>query len=265
MRPLALALAAMLLTTAGAARAQQDFSGVEIKVTRVAGTVWMLEGAGIGPGEPRIVVNTHWHRDHVGGNADFGKASVIVAQDNVRTRMEAGVAGGDRPVAPAPHEALPVITLTDSATIHFNGEDIRIVHYPGGHTDGDCVFFFPKSNVLTTGDLFFSGRFPFVDLAGGGNVDRYTDNVQRLLDRVAPDAKIIPGHGPLSAVEDLRTFERMLRETSRIVRREMADGRSLDQVREAGLPDEWKGWSWDFVDTPRWVETIYRSAGTSKP
>ena len=298
---LAAALFALLPINSFDARAQQrDFSQVQIKATRVAGNVYMLEGAGgnigvsagedgllivddqfapladkiraalkeINPGALRFVLNTHFHGDHTGGNAQFGRESTIVAHDNVRKRLAAGqpaVAAGQQGTPPAPKEALPVVTYAQSVSIHFNGEEIKVLHYPAGHTDGDSVILFTASNVAHLGDDFFAGRFPFVDLSSGGSVQGLTRNIGDLIARLPADVKIIPGHGPLSSIDDLKTYHRMLTTTTEHVRKQIDAGRTLEQIKAAGLPDEWKQWGTGFINQDRWLETIHRSLTRAQP
>ena len=273
-----------------AARAQQpDFSRVEIKAIKVAGNVYMLQGAGgnigvsvgtdgilivddqfapladkikaalksLGEGKLKFILNTHWHGDHTGGNAVFGPDAPIVAQTNVRKRLQEGSTANK--VDPAPKEALPVITFDQSVSVHFNGEEIRVIHFPHGHTDGDAVIFFTGSNVVHMGDDFFNGNFPFVDLDSGGDVEGYVRNVGEVLTKLPAGAKIIPGHGALATADDLKSFHRMLTETTGIVRRKIAAGKTLDEIKKEGLPEEWKSWGKGFISTDRWIETIYRS------
>src|SRR5262249_50762876 len=146
-----------------------------------------------------LVVNTHWHGDHTGGNAALGKTAdgmpgaVILAQDSVRDRL---VKGNERQPAAAP-AALPIITFKDGVTLHMNGDDISVQHYAHGHTDGDAVLLFPTSKAAHLGDLFFNGRFPFVDLASGGDVVGLQRAIDDLLKKIPDDWKIIPGHGSL--------------------------------------------------------------------
>jgi cyclase len=288
------ALLAASVLLAGAASAQQDFSKVAVNVTPVGGAVSMLEGQGgnvgvsVGPdgvlmidtefpglrdkllaaiaglekpGTPRIVVNTHWHGDHTGGNAgiarlpDGGFGAVILAQDNVRDRLLKGTA--TQPAAPA--AALPIITFKDGITLHMNGDDIRVQHFEHGHTDGDCVLLFPASKAAHLGDLFFNARFPFVDLASGGDVVGLQRSIEALLKQLPDDWKIIPGHGPLATHKDLEAYDRMLTESLKAVRERIAKGLDKDKVVAAGLPDEWKSWNWEFVNTDRWLGTVYDS------
>jgi glyoxylase-like metal-dependent hydrolase (beta-lactamase superfamily II) len=160
---------------------------------------------------------------------------------------------------PSPKEALPVITFDQTLTVHFNGEEIRAIHYPKGHTDGDSVIFFSASNVVHLGDDFFAGRFPFVDLESGGSVEGLVKNIGELIAKIPADAKLIPGHGPISTLDDLKSYHRMLQQTTEIVRGKIKVGKTLDQIKTEGLPAEWAPWGTGFIKTDRWVETIYKS------
>jgi len=272
---------------------EQDFSNVEITATRVNGNVYLLSGdrmrgnigASVGSdgvlivddqfaplaekiraafksvstGPLKFILNTHWHSDHTGGNRVFGPEAPIIAHTNVRKRLmtEQHIVGQTVPAEPK--EAWPVITFDASLSVHFNGEEIKVVHFPHGHTDGDSVIFFTGSNVVHMGDHFFAGKFPFVDLESGGSVDGYTKNVEAVLKQLPADVKIIPGHGPISTVEDLKAYHRMLVETAKVVQQGMAAKKSLDDLKKAGLAEEWKSWAGGFVTTERWIETIYKS------
>ena len=133
------------------------------------------------------------------------------------------------------------------------------MHFPAGHTDGDSIIFFTASNVVHMGDHFFAGRFPFIDLEHGGSVAGLTRNVEAVIARVPADVKIIPGHGPLSTLDDLKLYRRMLVETTTHVRKGMAEGKTLAQLKTAGLPAEWKQWGTGFINTDSWIETIFNS------
>ncbi len=287
---------AVLTLGAGVAPAQNDFSKVEIKATKVAGNVYMLEGSGgnigvsvgrdgilivddqfapladkiraalktLGDGKLRFVLNTHWHGDHTGGNPVFGPEATIVAQSNVRKRLENGSMLFGQTIPPASREALPVITFDESLSIHFNDEEIKAIHAPHGHTDGDTILYFTKANVVHMGDQFFNGRFPFVDLESGGSVEGYARNVGAVIERVPADVKIIPGHGPLASLDDLKGFHRMLVSTIEIVRKGMREGKTLDQLKAAGLPAEWKSYDGGFIKADGWIETIHKSLSAPK-
>ncbi len=295
MRKLVFALLLMSL----AASAQQNFDKVEIKVTKVAGTVYMLQGAGgnigVSIGEDGIVIvddefaplaekikaalkgitdkpvkfvlNTHWHGDHTGGNAQFGETAPIIAHTNVRKRLMNGGAVAGNNVAPASKAALPVITFDQDLTVHLNGEDIRAIHFPAGHTDGDAVIFFPQSNVVHMGDDFVTYGFPFIDLDSGGSVKGMIAGVEKVLSQVPADVKVIPGHGPLSTVTQVREYVAMLKETSAIVQRGVDAHKTVDQLEQENVlgayTEKWspKG---AFIDTNKFIGTLYNDLSGKK-
>lgn len=288
-----LLLIVSLLFAVTASAQQTDFSKVEIKATKVAGNVYMLQGSGGNIGvsvgndgllivddqfapladkiraalkgladkKLQFILNTHWHGDHTGGNIAFGPEATIIAHDNVRKRLatEQKSAVFNSTTPPSPKEALPVITFDQTLTVHFNGEEIRAIHYPKGHTDGDSVIFFSTSNVVHLGDDFFAGRFPFVDLESGGTVEGLTKNIGEIIAKIPAGAKLIPGHGPISTIDDLKSYHSMLQRTTEIVRGKISAGKTLDQIKSEGLPAEWAPWGAGFIKTDRWVETIYKS------
>ena len=295
MKRLLLIYSALIIFSCSVPAEAQDFSKVEIKVTKLAGSVYMLEGSGgnigvsvgpdgilivddqfapladkikaalktLGEGKLKFVLNTHYHGDHTGGNVVFGPDAPIIAQTNVRKRLteEQKSKFFNRTTPPSPKEALPVITFDQSVSVFFNGEEIKVIHFPHGHTDGDSVVFFTGSNVVHMGDDFFNGRFPVVDLEAGGDVEGMTKNVGGIVERLSkvPGVKIIPGHGPLSDVAGLKAFHRMLVETTDIVRKRMAAGKTLEQIKAEGLPEEWKAWGSGFIKTEAWLTLVYNS------
>jgi glyoxylase-like metal-dependent hydrolase (beta-lactamase superfamily II) len=153
-----------------------------------------------------------------------------------------------------------MITYTEQMSIHFAGEEVRAVHFPNGHTDGDTVVFFVKSNVVHFGDNFFVGRFPFVDLENGGSVQGLTNNIATLIKQIPADAKLIPGHGAISTLDDLKNYHQMLVETTKIVQDAMKQNKSLDEIKKAGFPEKYKAWGEGFIKTDFWIETIYKSS-----
>ncbi len=273
------AIALLLLTS--------SVNGQEIVTTHVAGSIHVLSGPGgnigvsVGPDgvlmvddkfaplagkilaaiqelggtAPIFVLNTHYHGDHTGGNPEFGRDATIVSHTNVRHRLIEQREDGEA----LPAHALPEITFDQSLTIHLNGEAIRASHYPNAHTDGDAVIHFTGSNVIHAGDLFFSGMFPYIDLDSGGTLDGYLQAVETVYGHATDGDRIIPGHGPLSTKKDLATYIGMLKETSGLIRDKVASGMTLDQAKAAGLPEKWSSWSWRFISTDRWIETLYKS------
>lgn len=278
----------LLLTALPLLAQQRDFSKVEIKVTPVSGNVYMLEGAGgniaasvgddgtvlvddqFAPLVPKIeaalrkikdqpvrfVLNTHWHGDHTGGNEPLGASATIVAHTNVRKRMAAGVSG-QYTVPPAPGAALPIITFDQGLSMHLNGEEIRAIHYPKGHTDGDSIIHFTKSNVFHLGDNLFNGMFPFIDLDSGGSVRGLIANTKKAIALMNDDVKIIPGHGKLANLADLREYLRMLEATTAIIEKGIKAGKTVDQLKKEKVLSAYERYSWQFIPTDRFIETVY--------
>jgi glyoxylase-like metal-dependent hydrolase (beta-lactamase superfamily II) len=213
-----------------------------------------------GPDSLRFVLNTHWHFDHTGGNAELGKTATIVAHSRTRERMSSAqsLKAFNLQLPPAPKSALPEITFDDSLSIHLNGQELQMTHFPASHTDTDAVVYFTGDNVLHTGDLFFNGLFPFIDIENGGDVVRMTQSVEALLSAYPDDVTIVPGHGPVGTKEDLQTFHTMLVETTDNVRDMMAAGKNLAEIKAAGVPAKWEGWA-AIIDIPTWNSIIYAS------
>lgn len=297
-------LAGMLLCGQACRGQQQDFSKVQIKVTKVSGNIYMLEGEGgniaASVGEDgivivddqyapladkiqvalknlgitdkpvRFVINTHYHGDHTGGNEPFANAgSTVIAQDNVRKRLETGGAAGNggsvkMEVKPAAKAALPVITFEHDVTVHLNGEDIRALHFPAGHTDGDAVIFFPKNNVVHMGDDFVRYGFPFIDVESGGSVQGMIAAMEKVSTQLPADVKVIPGHGAVSNLDDVRAFVKMLKETSAVVQKAIGEHKSVEQMKQEKILEPWKKWSGDFIDSDKFIETLYNSLTGSK-
>jgi cyclase len=294
MRAIAILALAGALAPGLVAAQDRDFSKVEIKVSKVGGNVYMLQGAGgniaasvgddgivivddqyaplaekiraalkgITDKPLRFIINTHYHQDHTGGNAFFQKEAPIIAHDNVRKRLAAsGTAGNGGTVKMttevAPAGALPILTFDHDVTVHLNGEDIRALHVPNGHTDGDSVIFFPKSNVVHLGDDFVTYGFPFVDLGGGGSAAGMAAALEEVLPKLPADVKVIPGHGPVSNLDDVRKFVAMIKETRAVVEKGVAAHKTLEQLQKEKVLAAWEKWSGDFVKTDVWIETLY--------
>jgi glyoxylase-like metal-dependent hydrolase (beta-lactamase superfamily II) len=269
--------------------AQQDFSKVQIKATKVNGAVYMLEGSGgnigVSVGEDgvvlvddqfaplapkikaalkeitdkplRFVLNTHFHGDHTGGNAQFSSDATIIAHENVRKRLQEGGKVGGNTVPPAAKEALPVITFNDRASVHLNGEDIRALHVPHGHTDGDSVIFFPKSNVVHMGDDFVTYGFPFIDVQSGGSVSGMIAGLEHVLTMIPQDAKIIPGHGPISTPADVDKFVGMLKETRALVAKAAQEGKTTEQMKNEHILAKYEDLGKGFIKTGAWIDLLY--------
>ena len=290
MRTLYRPLLSIVLLLIPASLGAQDFSKVEVKATKVAGTVYMLTGAGgnvgVSVGEDGIVIvddqyaplapkieaalktisdkpvrfilNTHYHPDHTGGNEQLGKSAPIVAQENVRKRLKEGTTTMFGPMPAQPKGALPVVTFNDSLTIHLNGEDVRAVHFPNSHTDGDSVIWFTQSNVVHMGDNFFNGFFPVIDLDNGGGVKGMIRTVEKVASMIPADAKVIPGHGPLGDRDSLRKFAEVMKGTSAVIQAGITAGKTVDQLKAEKVLEPWADWGKGFIKSDRFVELLYR-------
>ena len=266
------------------AQAQDAFASAKISVEHVSESVHMLTGMGgnigvsagsdgllviddqfaplaekivaalgtLNKSNVKYLVNTHYHGDHTGSNAYFKdeQNSTIFAHDNVRKRL-----ADDTKLSAS---ALPVVTYAQGLNFHFNGETIQVMHLPAGHTDSDSVIWFKEANVLHAGDLFFEGRFPYIDLDGGGTVAGYIKNVQSLLTMLNNDSRIIPGHGKLASKADYQSALNMMIETANFVKTKKNQGVSLEDLIAVGLDAKWKAWSWNFINEEKWITTLYQ-------
>lgn len=263
----------------------QDFASVEIKTLRVADGLHMLVGRGgnvavstgadgplmiddqFAPLAPkleaairklqdapvRFLVNTHYHGDHVGGNAAFGeRGALIVAQHNVRRRLGAGP-------APSPRAALPVLSFEDDLVFHWNGETIELQHLPRAHTDGDAIVWFHNADAVHLGDLFFNGNYPFIDTGAGGSLAGVGAALDAVLERVSAKTRIIPGHGPLADADDLRAYREMLSTVRSRVQTALCSGdlKRKTFVATQPLADLDPQWGGGFMKTDRFLSILW--------
>jgi cyclase len=291
-RALRATLAAVTLACAAGAGLAQDFSKVEIKATKINDTTYMLTGAGgnlglsvgedavfliddqFAPLTPRIneaiaaitrqpvkfLLNTHWHYDHTGGNENFGRAgTIIVAHENVRKRMstEQVIEFFKMPIKPTPKAGLPVVTFDGTLSFHLNGEEIRGIHVPRAHTDGDTIVHFLGGDVVHMGDVYFNGFYPFIDYSGGGTVEGVIAACDRVLAIATDKTRIIPGHGPLSNKAELQAYRDMLAAISGRIRKMLAEGRKLEEVTASKVTaDHDEKWGKGFIPPHKFAEMI---------
>jgi glyoxylase-like metal-dependent hydrolase (beta-lactamase superfamily II) len=211
----------------------------------------------------RIVVNTHYHADHVGGNEAIGSAgAVIIAHDNIRKRMtteQVSIFMQDT-TPPYAQDALPLVTFNDRMSLHMNGETATAYHVPSGHTDGDSIIHFPLSNVIHMGDMFFNGLYPYVDLDAGGSLQGLVAASDLALSLADGSTRIIPGHGPLGVTEDLKNYRDYLVKASANVQELIDRDMTLAQIIAAEPTKEWDeelGKTW--ITPPQFVTFIYNS------
>ncbi len=279
------ALAAIFTCSTALAGPADRFAAVEIKAQQVSGSVYMLEGAGgnigasIGPDgtliiddqfaplgdkiiaaldelggdRPKLILNTHYHGDHTGSNPQMGETGTIISHDNVRVRL--------LDEENFPRSGLPLVTYDDDVTVHFNDDTLVVLHLPDGHTDGDSVVWFKEANVIHMGDHFFKNRFPYIDVPAGGTIDGFIANVQKVIDMVPADIKIIPGHGSLSTRDELQETIDAVKSSSTTIRERLAAGADAAAII-AELDEAYPGWGSGFISAERWVQIVQSDSGS---
>jgi len=291
-----LPLFALLALASPGLSSSQNFDAVQIQTQQVSLGVYMLLGQGGNIGvfvgddgvfviddqyapltdkilaaigaitsEPvRFVFNTHWHGDHTGGNENLGRVgALIVAHENVRERLSMDqvlerVGREPTPAPAAPDGALPVITFADEVTFHLNGDELHAFHVSNAHTDGDAIVHFRRANVVHMGDTFFRDRFPFVDTATGGSIDGMIAAVGAALAVMDASTMVIPGHGPLSTREDLRSYRDALKGMRDAVAGLMEEGHSLERIQDLRpIQDEAEAWGQNEDAERNFVATIH--------
>jgi cyclase len=222
-----------------------------------------VEGAikKITPTPIHLLINTHWHFDHVGGNERFHKTPTqIVAHENVRKKMSTDqhIDHIDRQAPASAPAALPTITYPDTMTLYANGEEVRIIHPEPAHTDGDSIIQFRKANVVQTGDIYFANQYPFIDVRAGGSLDGMIKAVDRALDLADDKTKIIPGHGPLSTKADLQAYRDMLATARDRIRALVKEGKSrTEAIAAQPLRDLNEKWEGQAFPADMWVGIVY--------
>ena len=259
-------LSLLIAAWSATALAQEpNWAAVQIKTTKVANNVWMLEGQGgnigVSAGEDgvvliddqfapltekilaavkaisdkpiRFVINTHWHFDHTGGNENLGRTgAAIVAHDNVYKRLSTDqvVELLGRKVPPLSKVGLPVITFSQTITFRLNGDEITVTKIAPAHTDGDSFVRFKNANVVHTGDVFAAYRYPFIDVENGGSIKGIVKAMDALLPTLDENTKVIPGHGSLSGKKDVAAYREMIAKTGARVEQAVKQKKTLEQV-----------------------------------
>jgi len=274
----------------------QNFDSVTIKISKVAGSVYMLEGAGgnigvlvgndgvilvddqfaplaekikkavaaISDKPIKFIINTHFHGDHSDGNKIFGsEGSIIVAQENARKRLSTDYLfeAFKQEQKAMSYEGLPKITFAESLTFNMNGETVQVTHIKNAHTDGDAAIYFKESNVLHTGDAFVRYGLPFIDDGGGGTIDGMINGAVQMLKMINDETKIIPGHGQIASKKDLKDYKNQLQ----TIRNRIADGikagKTVEQIISSDPTKEFK----TGFDKIFFVQAVYNSLKKKAP
>ncbi len=295
-----LCLSVCMLVLSYSSAYSQEYDKVEISTIKLSENIYMLQGAGGNIGvcvgddgvfmiddqfapltakiksaiaklsskKVRFVINTHWHYDHVGGNENMGEAgAVIVAHQNVRKRMSTDqfMEFFNKKVPTAPKAALPVITFTRDITFHLNDEETRIFHVKEAHTDGDAVVFFEKANVIHTGDIYFSGMYPFIDKSSHGSVDGMIKAAKHILDIINDNTKVIPGHGPLSNKAELAVYVEMLVSLRAKMSAYISKRKTLEEIKQIGLSKDFDPqWGGGFLSPDKFTQILYEDLSRVK-
>jgi glyoxylase-like metal-dependent hydrolase (beta-lactamase superfamily II) len=213
----------------------------------------------------QYLVNTHFHEDHVGGNIAMAKrGTTIFSQENTRLRLEEMLSKDSRKI---PEDILPIVTFSEELTFHFNNEKIIVFHVPNAHTDGDAMVYFPKNNVLHAGDVFFNGKYPFIDTEKGGSLKGMVMAMEKAITLINETTKIIPGHGDIGNSNDLQKAADMLTNVYKRVMAQYLNKVSEDNVAKMkDLTKEFdeKGYGTGFITTEAFLRMVYKEVAKER-
>ena len=275
--------------------AQGDYSKVQITAEQLSEHVYILYGAGgnmalvtgeqqnyliddqFAPLSDKIlfkiksindkplayVLNTHWHGDHTGGNANLAKeGALIIASDRVYDRLKKGQQSARRTTPPAAPEALPVISFSDQMHLRYRQDaHIHAMHVNDAHTDGDSFYYFPEENVIHMGDNFSNAKYPFIDLDSGGDIDGLLSNLKMAQAMLDDESKIIPGHGPAATLKDLKAYTHVLETCVELIRELRDKGMTAEEIIAENPLAEWNDRYGDgFIGPEAFIRSVYQSA-----
>jgi len=202
----------------------------------------------------KMIILTHPHGDHMGGRGVLGKNATLISHKHAKDEL----AGKYYALDPPHRQELPTILIEDELSLNFNGEDIRIIPAPG-HTRSDMIVHFVDSGVVCMGDLLFSDTFPVIFSVWGGGTDPFLETIKRLIEELPGDAKLIPGHGHVSSLDDLKAYYQMAVETIDVIKRGIADGKTAKDMVEEDILKDWEKWNSANVSSQDWIMRVYES------
>ena len=275
--------------------AQRSFDGVQIEPVQVSENVYVLFGSGgnialvtgenqnyiiddqfaplsdkinftiqqINPNPVAYVLNTHWHGDHTGGNANFAmNGATLIAHDRVYDRLKTGQQSARRNIPPAAIEALPTISFSDQLKLRYREDaEIHAFHVNDAHTDGDSFYYFVTENVIHLGDNFFNERYPYVDISSGGDIDGMISNLYMAASMIDDETVIIPGHGKVASKRQLTDYANLLDLFRELVVELREEGKSIEEIIEIRPLAEWDDtYGSGFIAPEAFLRAIFETA-----
>jgi glyoxylase-like metal-dependent hydrolase (beta-lactamase superfamily II) len=283
--------------------AQTKWDSIQVKSEKVTGNIYMLTGSGgnigvitgadgvvmiddqflpLGPkikdaiqaldSNPiRFTINTHIHGDHSGSNEFFKQlGSTIVAHDVVRERMmkvRVVDQAKNETIPPRDKDAWPAVTFSNKLNLHLNGQDIELIHFAAGHTDGDVIVRFSQANVFHMGDVFVTYGYPYIDAANGGNINGLISALDQALVLMDDNSKIIPGHGNISTKVDVKKYRDRLANIRDQVAAALKKGKKTEEITGLGITNPYdEEWGKGFIKGKDFVLVVAESlkAGAKK-